>query len=157
MYGKKKKKGKVEKLWLWFMVQTSVQTTVSNSLRSHRLQHTRPPCPSPTPGVTQTHVHQASYAIQPLSASLPAFNLSQHQDLFKWVSSSHQVAKVLEFQLQHEFSGPKPLSLSRLVSATSAYSHHSKSFLRDWQDEHSFSGEADEDYTRKWCFMLVVF
>ena len=154
------KKGKVEKLWIWFMVQTSVQMTVSNSLRSHGLQHARPPCPSPTPGVTQTHVHQVSDAIQPshpLSPSLPAFNLSQHQDLFKWVSSSHQVAKVLEFQLQHQFSGPKPLSLSRLVSATSAYSHHSKSFLRDWQDEHSFSGEADEDYTRKWCFMLVAF
>ena len=37
-----------------------------------------------------------------LSPSLPAFNLSQHQGLFKWVSSSHQVAKVLEFQLQHQ-------------------------------------------------------
>ena len=36
------------------------------------------------------------------SPSPPAFNLSQHQDLFKWVSSSHQVAKVLEFQLQHQ-------------------------------------------------------
>ena len=36
-----------------------------------------------------------------LSPSPPAFNLSQHQGLFKWVSSSHQVAKVLEFQLQH--------------------------------------------------------
>ena len=34
--------------------------------------------------------------------SLPTFNLSQHQSLFKWVSSSHQVAKVLEFQLQHQ-------------------------------------------------------
>ena len=38
----------------------------------------------------------------PLSSLLPAFNLSQHQGLFKWVSSSHQVAKVLEFQLQHQ-------------------------------------------------------
>ena len=36
------------------------------------------------------------------SPSPPAFNLSQHQGLFKWVSSSHQVAKVLEFQLQHQ-------------------------------------------------------
>ena len=44
-------------------------------------------------------------AIQPshplLSPSLPVFSLSQHQGLFRWVSSSHQVAKVLEFQLQH--------------------------------------------------------
>ena len=50
---------------------------------------------------TQTHVHWVSDAIQPshplLSPSLPAFNLSQHRGLFKWVSSSHQVAKVLEF------------------------------------------------------------
>ena len=55
---------------------------------------------------TQTCVHWVSDAIQPscpLSCpSPPAFSLSQHQDLFKWVSSSHQVAKVLEFQLQHQ-------------------------------------------------------
>ena len=38
----------------------------------------------------------------PLLSPSPAFNLSQHQSLFKWVSSSHQVAKVLEFQLQHQ-------------------------------------------------------
>ena len=57
------------------------------------------------PESTQTHVHWVSDAIQPshplLSPSPPALNLSQHQGLFKWVSSSHQVAKVLEFQLQH--------------------------------------------------------
>ena len=56
---------------------------------------------------TQTHVHWVSDAIQPShplsSPSPPAFNLSQHQGLFKWVNSSHQVAKVLEFQLQHQF------------------------------------------------------
>ena len=55
---------------------------------------------------TQTHVHWVSDAIQsshPLSfPSPPALNLFQHQGLFKWVSSSHQVAKVLEFQLQHQ-------------------------------------------------------
>ena len=54
----------------------------------------------------QTHVHQVGDAIQPshplLSPSPPALNLSQHPGLFKWVSSSHQVAKVLEFQLQHQ-------------------------------------------------------
>ena len=57
------------------------------------------------PEFTQTHVHQVSDAIQPShplsSPSPPALNISQHQGLFKWVSSSHQVAKVLEFQLQH--------------------------------------------------------
>ena len=54
---------------------------------------------------TQTHVHWVGDAIQPshplLSPSPPVLSLSQHQRLFKWVSSSHQVAKVLEFQLQH--------------------------------------------------------
>ena len=56
--------------------------------------------------LTQTHVHWVSDAIQlshPLSSpSPPTFNLSQHQGLFQWVSSLHQVAKVLEFQLQHQ-------------------------------------------------------
>ena len=54
---------------------------------------------------TQTHVHWVD-AIWPShllsSPSPPPFNLPQHQGLFQWVSSSHQVAKVLEFQLQHQ-------------------------------------------------------
>ena len=58
------------------------------------------------PELTQTHVHWVSNAIQPShplsSPSPPIFNLSQHQSLFQWVSSLHQVAKVLEFQLQHQ-------------------------------------------------------
>ena len=57
------------------------------------------------PELAQTHVHWVSNAVQPFhplsSPSPPAFNLSEHQGLFQWVSSSHQVAKVLEFQLQH--------------------------------------------------------
>ena len=56
------------------------------------------------PEFTQTNVRRVRDAIQPShplsSPSLPAFNLSQHQGLFKWVTSSHEVAKVLEFQLQ---------------------------------------------------------
>ena len=55
--------------------------------------------------LTQTHVHQIGDAIQAthplISPSPPSFNLSQHQGLFKRVNSLHQVAKVLEFQLQH--------------------------------------------------------
>ena len=54
----------------------------------------------------QTHVHWVSDALKPshpLSPpSPPAFNLSQHQSLFQWLGSSHQVAKVLELQLQHQ-------------------------------------------------------
>ena len=55
------------------------------------------------PEFTQTHVYRVSDAIQPShplsSSSLPAPNPSQHQSLFQWVNSSHEVAKVLEFQL----------------------------------------------------------
>ena len=57
------------------------------------------------PESTQTHVHCISDAIQPSpprSSPSPTFNLSQYQGLFKQVSSSQQVAKVLEFQLQHQ-------------------------------------------------------
>ena len=72
------------------------------------------PMNSSTPGLpvrhqllefTQTHVHRVGDSIQPshplLSPSSPAPNPSQHQGLFQWVNSSHEVAKVLEFQLQH--------------------------------------------------------
>ena len=58
------------------------------------------------PELTQTHVHRVGDAIQPShplsSPSPPVSNLSQHQDLFKWVSSSHQVANLLESQLEHQ-------------------------------------------------------
>ena len=60
------------------------------------------------PELVQTHVHRVGDAIQPscppLFPSPPALNLSQHQDLFQWIRSSHQVAKVLELQFQnHSF------------------------------------------------------
>ena len=55
---------------------------------------------------TQTNFHRVGDAIQPShplsSPSPPALNLSKHRGLFQWVSSSHQVAKVLELQLQHQ-------------------------------------------------------
>ena len=58
------------------------------------------------PEPAQTHVHQAGDVIQPShllsSPSPPPFNLSQHQGLFHWVHSLHQVVKVLELQLQHQ-------------------------------------------------------
>ena len=91
----------------WAFLFSSVQfghSAVSSCLQPCGLQHVRHPCPSPTPELAQTQVHRVGDAIQPshLLSSPPAFNLFQHQDLFKWVSSSHQVAKVLEFQLQHQ-------------------------------------------------------
>ena len=83
------------------------RSVVSDSLRSHGLQHARPPCHSPSPGVCSNSCPLSWWChptIQPsraLSSPSPAFNLSQHQGLFHWVSSLHQVAKVLEFQLQY--------------------------------------------------------
>ena len=79
---------------------------VSDSFQHHGLQHTRPPCPSQLLEFTQTHDNWDGDAIQPShplsSPSPPAPNPSQHQRLFQWVRSSHEVAKVLEFQLQHQ-------------------------------------------------------
>ena len=72
------------------------------------MNHSTPSLPvhHQQPESTQSHVHWVSDAIQPShplsSPSPPTLNLSQHQGLFKWVSSFHQVAKVLEFQLQHQ-------------------------------------------------------
>ena len=81
-------------------------SVMSNSLQPHGLQHTRLPCCSQSPGVCSIHAHWVHDAIQPscplLSPSPPAFNLSQYQGLFQWVSSLHQVAKVLELLLQHQ-------------------------------------------------------
>ena len=70
---------------------------MSDSLWPHGLQHTSFPVHHQLSELAQTDVHWVSDAIQPshplLSPSPPAFNLSQHQGLFKWVSSSHKVAK----------------------------------------------------------------
>ena len=66
------------------------------------------------PEFTQTHIYQVSDAIQPShplsSPSPPAPNPSQHQSLFQWANSSHELAKVLEFQLQHHFLQRNPRS-----------------------------------------------
>ena len=80
-------------------------SVMSNSLRPHGLQHASLPCPDLLE-FAQTYVHWVGDAIQPSHPLLfpfpPIFNPSQHQGLFKWVSSSYQVAKVLECQLQHQ-------------------------------------------------------
>ena len=86
----------------WF---SSVQSFVSNSLGPHESQHARPPCPSPTPGVHSTHIHRVRDATQPShtlsSPSPPAPNPSQHQNLFQWVNSLHEVAKVRSFSFNY--------------------------------------------------------
>ena len=94
----------IEKLWQTCTMEYSVQfscSIVSDSLQLHESQHARPRCPSPTPGVHS--VHRVGDAIQPShplsSPSPPAPSPSQHQTLFQWVNSLHEVAKVLELQL----------------------------------------------------------
>ena len=78
----------------------------SDSLQPHGCSMPGFPVHQQLPELAQTHIHQVSDAIQPShllsSPSPPAFNLSQHQGLFQWVRSSYQVAKVLEFQFQHQ-------------------------------------------------------
>ena len=82
------------------------RSVISNSLRRHGLQHARLPCPSPTPEVCSNSRPVSWWCHPTISSSVvpfsPAFNPSQHQGLFKWVSSSHQLDKVLELQLQHQ-------------------------------------------------------
>ena len=97
-------------VWVGIIQPVSINqfshSVVSNSLQPHGLQLARLPHPSPTPRVYSNSCHWVSDAIQPShplsSPSPPALNLSQHQGLFQWISSSHQVAKVLEFQLQYQ-------------------------------------------------------
>ena len=98
---------------LWYIC--TVEYSVQFSLVAQLCPTLSDPMDCSTPGFpvhhqllqfTQTHVHRVGDAIQPshplLSPSPPAFNLSQHQGLFQRISSLHQVAKALEFQLQHQ-------------------------------------------------------
>ena len=84
------------------------------------------------PEFTQTHVHQVGNAIQPShplsSSSPPAPNPSQHQGLFQCVNSSHEMAKLLEFQLQHQsfqwlVGSPCSPRDSRVFSNTTVQKH----------------------------------
>ena len=93
-----------------FHTQSSVQLSSVTQLcptLCNPMNHSTPGLPvyHQPPEFTQTHVHRVSDAIQPshpLSSPFPpAPNPSQHQSLFQWVNSSHEVAKVLEFQLYH--------------------------------------------------------
>ena len=82
------------------------RSVMSNSLWPHESQHARPSCPSPTPGVHSNSCPLSQWCHPTISSSVVPFS-SCHQSFaasgsFKWVSSSHQVAKILEFQLQHQ-------------------------------------------------------
>ena len=105
-------------LWIWPVMEVK-SIAVKSNIASDQIRSVAQSCPTlcdpmnhSTPGLpvhhqlpafTQTNVHRVSDAIQPShplsSPSPPAPNPSQHQSLFQWVNSSHEVAKVLEFQL----------------------------------------------------------
>ena len=80
---------------------------VSYSLRPHESQHSRPACPSPTPRAYSNLCPLSRWCHPTISSSVVPFSsalsLSQHQGLFQWVGSFHQVARVLAFQLQWIF------------------------------------------------------
>ena len=81
-------------------------SVVSDSLRPHELQHARPSCPLPTPGAHPNLCPLSQWCHPTISSSVVPFSSCPQsfptRGLFKWDSSSHQVAKVLEFQLQHQ-------------------------------------------------------
>ena len=133
--------------WVTFIFTFSCSVR-SDSLQPHGLQHTRLPCPSVSPGVCSKSCPLPWWCHPTISScsppSLPALNLSQHQGLFPWVSSSHQVAKVLDLQFQHQsfqwvfrvdFRG-----LSRVFSSTTVWKHQ---FFRVhpslWSNSHTLT------------------
>ena len=84
------------------LVKQFSSSVFSASLQPRGLQHTRPTCSSPTPGGYPNSSPLSPWYHPLLYPSPPAFNLSQHQGLFQGVSSSHQVAKLLDFHLQDQ-------------------------------------------------------
>ena len=98
----------VGRVWMQIQIQFSSVQSLSHIWLCNPMNRSTPGLPvhHQLPESTQTHVHQVDDTIQPshplLSPSPPALSLSQNQGLFQWVNSSHQVAKVLEFQLQHQ-------------------------------------------------------
>ena len=118
---------------------------MSNSLRPHGLQHAKLPCPSPTPRAYSNSCHWVSDAIQPshplLSPSPSTFNFPQHQCLFNWDRSFHQMAKILEFVstsvLPMNFQDWCPLGLTGLILQSKGLS---RVFSNTTVQRHQFFG-----------------
>ena len=106
------------------------------------------------PEFTQTHVHRVGDAIQPShplsSPSPPAPNLSQHQSLFQGVNSSHEVAKVLEFQLyQHSFQRTPRISFRMDWLDLLAVQGLSSVFSNTTIQKHQFFGDQLSSQVRR--------
>ena len=111
------------------------RSVLSDSLRPHESQQARPPCPSPTPGVYSNSCPSSRWCHPAISSSVVPFsscpNPSQHQGLFKQVNSSHEVPKVLEFQLQHPLGVPMNTQDRSLLGWTGWISLKSKGLRLD--------------------------
>ena len=99
----------IRKMWYIHTMEFSVQfsrSVVSGSLQPHESQQARPPCPSQTPRVYSNSCPSSQWCHPAISSSVVPFSSCPlslpTQGLFQWVNSSHQVAKVLELQLQHQ-------------------------------------------------------
>ena len=129
------------------------------------MNHSTPGLPlhDQPPEFTQTHVHRVGDAIQPShplsSPSPPAPNPSQHQSLFQWVNSLHQVAKVLEFQLYHSmqkyfiylplvFCPSSPITISLTKQDFVAFTVYSVSLC--WQRSKVKGKDSYTDYLRNY-------
>ena len=126
---------------------SSVQSSVmSNSLRPHELQHARPLCPLPTPRDHSNSCALGRWCHPAISSSVvpfSCFNLSQHQGLFQWVNFSHEVAKVLEFQPQHQSFQWTPwtgLLQNGLVGSPCSSKGLSRAFSNTTVQKHHFFG-----------------
>ena len=82
------------------------RSVVSDSLWPHESQHTRPRCPSPTPGIYSNPCPSSQWCHRTISSSVIPFSSCPQplpaSGLVQWVNSLHEAAKVLEFQLQHQ-------------------------------------------------------
>ena len=149
-YCRKREERKNKEKHIFFLIKASVQfshSVMSNSLRPCGLQHTRPPCPLPTPGASQTHVHRVSDAIQPVSSSavpysscLQSFPTSGSFPVSHFFASGGQnievsaSASVLPMNIQDWF----PLGLTGLFSLLSK--GLSRVFSNTTVQKHQFFG-----------------
>ena len=148
-------KGILNKWWECVSSVQSSRSVVSDCLWPHEPQHVRPPCPSPTPRVYPNPCPLSRWCHPTISSSSspspPDLNLSQHQDLFKWVSSLHLVAKlrnpnIWNIALTQLWNGkckllpgyPVPLSLILLLSAFTQNNCNAIIFL-EWSIDPSIS------------------
>ena len=155
----------MQAVWAYVWDISSVQFShsgVSDSLRPHEPQHTRPPYPSPTAGVHPDSRPSSQWCHPAISSSVVPFssfpNPSQHQSLFQWVNSSHEVAKVsFSFSINPSNEHPGLISLewtgwislqskglSRVFSNTTVQKHQffgaqpssqSNSHIHTWPQE----------------------